>query len=512
MAKSVMLMGTSSHVGKSILTTALCRIFHQEGWRVVPFKAQNMALNSYVTLDGREMGRAQVAQAEAAGLAPMVDMNPVLLKPTGNAQSQVIIKGEPVGNMSAREYHKGYSLKAWGAVEEALDRLQEEYELLVIEGAGSPAEINLKANDIVNMRVAKHLHAPVLLIADIDRGGALASLVGTLELLDEEDRDLVKGLIINKFRGDVSLLTPALDFLEEKTGKPVLGVVHHIEQLGIDEEDSVSLDEKRYGDGGAHKDQLRIAVIRTPKLSNFTDFDALANEPDVALYYVSVPSELGTPDLILLPGSKNTTEDLLYIRDSGLEEAIRRCASRGTLLFGICGGYQMLGRVVRDPLHTESEHEQTTGFGYLPIETTFAATKRLRQVTATADFSFLGAQISAVNLFGYEIHMGETIFTEEAHRPFHIVRAGSQPTDVRDGALSNDGLAMGTYIHGIFDADEFRRAFLNRLRQHRGWEELPVQYRYRAEKERAYDRLAESVRKSLAMEKLRAIVGLGESR
>ncbi len=506
MAKSIMLMGTSSHVGKSILTTALCRIFRQEGKRVVPFKAQNMALNSYVTLDGREMGRAQVAQAEAAGLAPEVHMNPVLLKPTGNSQSQVIIMGEPVGNMSAREYHKGYSLKAWGAVEEALDVLQENYDLLVIEGAGSPAEINLKANDIVNMRVAKHLRAPVLLIADIDRGGALASLVGTLELLDEEERALVKGLVINKFRGDVTLLTPALDFLEEKTGKPVLGVVPHIEQLGIDEEDSVSLDEKHYGDGSAHSGQLRIAVIRTPKLSNFTDFDALANEPDVALYYVGTPRELGTPDLILLPGSKNTTEDLLYIRESGLEAAIRARVTEGTPLFGICGGYQMLGRVVRDPLHTESEHDETAGFGYLPIETSFAATKRLRQVTASADLPFLGAQIAGTGLSGYEIHMGETRFMEDVHRPFRIVSVAETAVDLPDGAVSADGLVAGTYIHGVFDDDDFRRALLNRLRVRRGREDLPVQYRYRAEKERAYDRLAETVRASLDMEKLREIV------
>lgn len=503
MAKSIMLMGTSSHVGKSILTTALCRIFHQEGRRTVPFKAQNMALNSYVTLDGREMGRAQVAQAEAAGLAPMVDMNPVLLKPTGNAQSQVVIMGEPVGNMSAREYHKGYSLKAWGAVEEALARLREEYDLLVIEGAGSPAEINLKANDIVNMRVAKHLQAPVLLIADIDRGGALASLVGTLELLDEEERALVKGLVINKFRGDVTLLTPALDFLEEKTGKPVLGVVPHIEQLGIDEEDSVSLDEKNYGDGGAGKDQLRIAVIRTPKLSNFTDFDALSNEPDVALYYVTTPDELGSPDLILLPGSKNTTEDLLYIRETGIEAAIRARVTAGTPLFGICGGYQMLGRVVRDPLHTESEHDETPGFGYLPIETTFAAQKRLRQVTASADFRFLGAHISGKNLLGYEIHMGKTDFFEKTDRPFHIAQ---EDDFVADGAVSADGLVMGTYIHGIFDDDDFRRSLLNCLRVQRGWAEMPVQYRYREAKEHAYDRLAETVRASLDMEKLREIV------
>ena len=513
MAQSIMLMGTSSHVGKSILTTALCRIFRQEGWRVVPFKAQNMALNSYVTLDGREMGRAQVAQAEAAGLAPMVDMNPVLLKPTGNSRSQVIIMGEPVGNMSAREYHKGYSLKAWGAVEEALARLQEEYDLLVIEGAGSPAEINLKANDIVNMRVAKHLHAPVLLIADIDRGGALASLVGTLELLDEEERALVKGLVINKFRGDVTLLTPALTFLEEKTGKPVLGVVPHIERLGIDEEDSVSLDEKHYGDVGAGADQLHIAVIRTPKLSNFTDFDALANEPDVALYYVSTPAELGKPDLILLPGSKNTTEDLLYIRTTGLEDAVRRSVAAGTPLFGICGGYQMLGRIVRDPLHTESEHDATVGFGYLPIETAFAAHKRLRQVVAEcADFPFLGTQIDGKQLPGYEIHMGETHFTEDVHHPFRIVQASGQTVAVLDGALSRDGLAVGTYIHGIFDGDDFRRALLNRLRTRRGWTALPVQYRYRAEKERAYDRLAETVRKNLDMEKLMEIVGVEKRR
>ena len=503
MAKSIMLMGTSSHVGKSILTTALCRIFCQEGRHVVPFKAQNMALNSYVTLDGREIGRAQVAQAEAAGLAPMVDMNPVLLKPTGNAQSQVIIMGEPVGNMSAREYHKGYSLKAWGAVEESLDRLCAEYDLLVIEGAGSPAEINLKANDIVNMRVAKHLRAPVLLIADIDRGGALASLVGTLELLDEEERALVKGLVINKFRGDVSLLTPALDFLEEKTGKPVLGVVPHIEQIGIDEEDSVSLDEKHYGDTSARSDQLKIGVVRTPKLSNFTDFDALANEPDVSLYYVTNPDELGLPDLILLPGSKNTTEDLLYIREIGLERAIRARVTAGTPLFGICGGYQMLGRVVRDPLHTESVRDETAGFGYLPCETTFAAQKRLRQVSASADFSFLGARISGKNLLGYEIHMGQTVFLEKTCRPFHIVQENGLAAD---GAVSADGLTIGTYIHGIFDDDDFRRSLLNRLRVQRGWAEIPMQHRYREEKERAYDRLAEMVRTSLDMEKLRQIV------
>ena len=323
-------------------------------------------------------------------------------------------------------------------------------------------------------------------------GGALASLVGTLELLDAEERALIKGLVINKFRGDVTLLTPALDFLEKKTGKPVLGVVPHIEQLGIDEEDSVSLDEKRYGDTSARDDQLKIAVIRTPKLSNFTDFDALAGELDVALYYVTTPDELGSPDLILLPGSKNTTEDLLYIRETGLETAIRERVTAGTPLFGICGGYQMLGGVVRDPLHTESEHDETAGFAYLPSETTFAAQKRLRQVTASADFSFLGAHISGRNLLGYEIHMGQTDFLEKTIRPFHIAQ---EDNFVSDGAVSSDGLVIGTYIHGIFDDDDFRRSLLNRL-----------QYRYSEEKERFYNRLSETVRKSLDMERLRAIV------
>ena len=330
-----MLQGTSSHVGKSILTTALCRIFYRMGRQVVPFKAQNMALNSYVTRQGLEMGRAQVAQAEAAGLEPDVDMNPVLLKPTGTSCSQVIINGMPLGNMSAWDYHTGYSLRAFTAVTEALERLKHQYDTIVIEGAGSPAEVNLRDHDIVNMRVAKYLRAPVLLVADIDRGGSLAALVGTLELLEPEERNLVKGLIINKFRGDISLFTPAVDFLEQKTGKPVLGVIPFIEQLGIDEEDSVSLDDKprapRTGD-------VQIAVIQMPKISNFTDFDSLSDEPDVSLYYVRTAAELGHPDVILLPGSKNTTEDLRWLYASGLAGAVLQLVKDGTPVIGICGG------------------------------------------------------------------------------------------------------------------------------------------------------------------------------
>ena len=510
MTETIMLMGTSSHVGKSILATALCRIFYQAGRRVVPFKAQNMALNSYVTKDGGEMGRAQVAQAEAAGLAPMVDMNPVLLKPTGNSCSQVIVDGKPIGNMSAREYHKGKSVQLFGHVTAALTRLQQQFDTIVIEGAGSPAEINLKEDDIVNMRVAKYLQAPVLLIADIDRGGSLAALVGTLELLDEEERALVKGLVINKFRGDVTLMTPAVDFLEQKTGKPVLGIVPYLEHLGIDDEDSVSLEEKEHeAERQKQTKELRLAVVETPKISNFTDFDALADEPDAEVLYVRDAEELlaAAPDVILLPGSKNTTEDLLHVRESGLAHAIRQLVDGGTPLVGICGGYQMLGEEIADPHHTESSHDVVKGLGYLPMKTVFAEEKRTVQVAADCPgMEFYDGVLMGKGLSGYEIHMGRTEFTAPVRHPFHLTRQGENAVNIWDGALSEDGRIFGTYLHGVFDHDGFRRQFLNVLRLHKGLRPLPVQRNRHLEKERAYDRLAETVRKSLDMEKLAAIM------
>lgn len=506
MANYIMMMGTSSHVGKSILATAMCRILYRKGRKVVPFKAQNMALNSYVTRDGDEMGRAQVAQAEAAGMEPMVDMNPVLLKPTGNAASQVIIMGKPVGNMSAREYHRGYSLKAFDAVKEALGRLDKEYDTIVIEGAGSPAEINLKANDIVNMRVAKYLQAPVLLIADIDRGGALASLVGTLELLDEEERALVKGLVINKFRGDVTLLTPAIDFLEKKTGKPVLGVVPHIDQMGIDDEDSVSLEEKQ---AAPTEGDIRIAVIQTPKISNFTDFDALAHEKDVALYYVKSVEDLGEPDVIMLPGSKNTTEDMLYLRKSGLGEKILAHAKAGKAVIGICGGYQMLGEVIRDPQHTESQNDEVAGLGLLGMETVFASEKLTSQVVAQChDLYFMGQSISADNLQGYEIHMGHTAFTREADKhPFTVCQRRGKACASQEGTANAAGNVFGTYIHGVFDNDVFRRSVLNAIRHSKGLEALANTRNVMAEKQQAYEHLADVVENALDMEKLYQIMG-----
>lgn len=504
MAKTIMLQGTSSHVGKSILTTALCRIFLQDGQKVVPFKAQNMALNSYVTKTGGEMGRAQVAQAEAAGLEPIVEMNPVLLKPTGNSSSQVILMGKPIGNMSAKEYHTGYSLQALGVIKECLDKLGAEFDTIVIEGAGSPAEVNLKANDIVNMRIAKMLTVPVLLVADIDRGGALASVVGTLELLEPDERDLIKGIIINKFRGDIDLLKPALDFLEAKTGKPVIGVVPHLDQLGIDDEDSVSLDEKQ-----VHQmSDLDIVVIRTPKISNFTDFDAFANESDVTVRYIRQGEPIGNPDLILLPGSKNTIEDLSYLRQQGYEEQIIQLVNSGTPLIGICGGYQMLGKQISDPEHTESSLDSIAGIGLLDIVTTFTPSKLTHQVTAScSNNGFLGMNVICERLTGYEIHMGQTEFFGNVKHAFTITSRSDQPIEYGDGVVRSDGLVMGTYIHGIFDNDVYRRSLLNALRVRKGLAPIESVNDTHTRKENSYNRLAQVVRNSLNMDLLYHILG-----
>ncbi|MDD4600270.1 Cobyric acid synthase [bioreactor metagenome] len=505
MAKSIMLQGTSSHVGKSILTTALCRILYQDGYRVVPFKAQNMALNSYVTKTGEEMGRAQVAQAEAACLDPIIEMNPVLLKPTGNSSSQVVLMGKPIGNMSAKEYHQGYSLKALGIVKECLDKLMTQFDAVVIEGAGSPAEVNLKANDIVNMRVAKMISAPVLLVADIDRGGALASIVGTLELLEPDERDLIKGLIINKFRGDLTLLAPALDFLEQKTGKPVLGVIPHIEDIGIDDEDSVSLDDKCI----VSQRDIEIAVLRMPKISNFTDFDALAGESDVTVRFVRKGELIGQPDLVILPGSKNTTEDLLYLRENGYEQELLDLAALGTPIIGICGGYQMLGKEIRDPFHTESEREQISGLGLIDIITTFEAVKVTHQVTAFSQkHTFLNLNINANNLTGYEIHMGRTDFLSPVNHAFTIKNRSGSQVCVQDGLVSHDGLIMGTYIHGIFDNNEYRRALINALRIRKGLVPMSTFSDVQARKQKSYDDLAATVRNNLNMKLLYQIIGV----
>ena len=503
-AKKVMFQGTSSHVGKSILTTAFCRILTQDGYNTAPFKAQNMALNSYVTRSGGEMGRSTVAQAEAAGVEPIVQMNPVLLKPTGNSCSQVILLGKSVGNYSASDYQNKYSQQAWDSVKKSLDYMETHYDILVIEGAGSPAEVNLKKNDIVNMRIAKECQSPVFLIADIDRGGALASIVGTLELLDEEERKLVKGLVINKFRGDITLLEPALTFLEERTGIPVLGVIPYLDQLGIDDEDSVSLQDMPKD--SVMRD-IHIAVIQTPKISNFTDFDAFTHEPDVNVRFVQQGDLIGNPDVIILPGSKNTTEDLLYLKHHGYADEIKELADRGTPVIGICGGYQMLGEKVCDPLHVESDKDEVTGLGLLPYITTMQGEKNTYQVEFNCkNLPFLDMNFSAENLKGYEIHMGETILTGSAQSLFNIVRRSNAPVDLQDGFINDKHHVFGTYCHGVFDNDHLRRAVINALRKRKGLLPLDVKFKYREYKEAEFDRLAAIVRKHFDMNKFYEIL------
>lgn len=506
MANKIMFQGTSSHVGKSILTTAFCRIMRQDGYRTVPFKAQNMALNSYVTPDGGEMGRAQVAQAEAAGLEPSVEMNPILLKPTGNARSQVIVKGRPVGTMSAAEYHTGKSRFFLPVIEECLAELEERFDVIVIEGAGSPAEVNLKQHDIVNMRIAKMTDAPVFLVADIDRGGAIASVVGTMVLLEPDEQERVKGIILNKFRGDIELLRPAFDVILDRTGKPVVGVVPFLETIGVDDEDSVSLDDKAVSNGR----ELDVAVLRTPRISNFTDFDALSREPDVSVRYVRKGADIGRPDLLVLPGTKNTTEDLQYLRGEGYDMVIRELTNIGVPVIGICGGYQMLGTKLSDPLQTESTTTEMDGLGLIPATTVFAAEKITHQVVAfSAVPGFLGLTKRYENVTGYEIHMGDTHFVAPVQPAFQIGQRSGKEVVVADGYISPDGNVMGTYIHGIFDNDVFRRDLLNELRCRKGLAPLESnQDSYTTVKEKAYDRLAATVRVSLDMDLVYKAMGL----
>lgn len=376
--------------------------------------------------------------------------------------------------------------------------MESHYDVMVIEGAGSPAEVNLKKNDIVNMRVAKECNAPVFLIADIDRGGALASIVGTLELLDEDERALVKGLVINKFRGDIKLLEPALTFLKERTGIPVLGVIPYLNKLGIDDEDSVSLQE--IPDDHVMRD-IHIAVIQTPKISNFTDFDALNHEPDVNVRFVQKGDLLGNPDLIIIPGSKNTTEDLLYLKREGYAKEICELAEQGTPVIGVCGGYQMLGEKVSDPDHVESQNDEVDGLGLLPYTTVMQGVKNTYQVHFDCDdLPFLDMQFKGSDLKGYEIHMGETTLNKPAQTLFHITSRSSKDVDVNDGYINEKHNVFGTYCHGVFDNDELRRAIINALRKRKGLSELPIQFRYREYKESEYDRLADSVRRYFDMD------------
>jgi len=539
--KSLQICGTGSGVGKSVIVSALCRIFLQDGLKVCPFKAQNMALNSFVTSEGGEMGRAQAVQAQASRIEPTVDMNPILIKPIQDTKAQIILCGKPQGDMSAVEYVR-YKKKAKAAVVKSYKRLAGEYELVVIEGAGSPSEVNLKAHDIVNMYMSKIAGAPVILVGDIDKGGVFAWIVGTLELLTKEERKRIKGIIINKFRGDKRLLKSGIDFLEKKTGIKVLAVIPYFRDIRIPEEDSVSLENSRRTANVERRTmrQIDIAVIKLPHMSNFTDFDALENEPDVRLRYVTSEAELNNPDALIIPGTKSTIADLNYLKKSGLAgrilSLVKGCPAFH--LIGICGGYQMLGEKIypspeslsceggnergwlrvrsskhrnkryhgckavelHDRKKTGSAKLAVKGMGILPVVTSFEQEKILSQVKAVEINSGL-------KVTGYEIHHGRTKILKEGKPVFKIIeQQGKKIKDV-DGVFSENGRIWGTYIHGVFDEDNFRRNFLNKLRLKKGWPCRSETTNFNLDKE--FDKLARLVRENMNMDLLYGIIGSG---
>ena len=488
MAKVIMVQGTMSNAGKSLLAAGLCRIFRQDGYRVAPFKSQNMALNSFATKEGLEMSRAQVVQAEAAGTDPLVCMNPILLKPTDDQGSQVIVNGKSIGNMKARDYFK-FKTELIPVIKEAFRRLEDQFDIIVIEGAGSPAEINLKENDIVNMGLAEMVDAPVLLVGDIDRGGVFAQLLGTLMLLEDSEKERVKGLIINKFRGDASLLDSGIEMLEEKGGVPVVGTVPYM-NIKVEDEDSLSdrLSASRRG-------LVDIAVVRLPKISNFTDFDVFEQFPDVSVRYVSEPAELSGADMVVLPGSKSTIADLRWMREKGIADEIIRLSREGIPVFGICGGYQMLGVGVDDPEGVEGGGE-AEGLGLLPVMTVLAGDKRTEQFHGhfcNAEGIFAG--LSGLEIEGYEIHMGRTF-------PDGCIAQCSSEFTSDDTGVCEDSV-YGTYIHGVFDREGIAAAVVSALAEKKGVILSGGDASgHREFKEKEYDRLAAMLRENLDMERI----------
>ena len=477
MAKNIMIQGTMSNAGKSLLAAGLCRIFRQDGYRVAPFKSQNMALNSFITKAGAEMGRAQVVQAEAAGIEPDVRMNPILLKPTTDVGSQVIVNGQVQGNMRAMEYYRR-KREFIPAVMEAYNSLAQEYDIIVIEGAGSPAEINLKATDIVNMGLAELVDAPVLLVGDIDRGGVFAQLYGTIALLEPREQQRIKGTIVNKFRGDRAILQPGIDILEKICGVPVAGVIPYT-HVDIDDEDSLST---RFHTGDGRKD-IDIAVVKLPRISNFTDVSPLERFESVSVRYIERPDQLHQPDMILLPGTKSTIADLLWLRQSGLEAAICQQAARGCIVFGICGGYQMLGTSIRDPLGVEAAGvTEVKGMGLLPMDTVFQGEK-VQQQTGGVFGTISGPlhSLSGMAYTGYEIHMG---------------RSGQQLPP-----LVSRGNVYGSYIHGIFDGAGISQAVIGDLAARKGIDPgILTVFDPERYKQEQYDKLADAVRGGLDMD------------
>jgi adenosylcobyric acid synthase len=522
MAKALMIQGTGSGAGKSLITAALCRIFRDKGINVAPFKAQNMALNSFITRDGGEIGRAQALQADAARVIPTTDMNPVLLKASGEMGSQVILRGKAHAHMTAREYY-AFKKEAWKVVTAAYDRLSREYDLILMEGAGSPAEINLKDVDVVNMSAAKYAKAPVILIGDIDKGGVFASLYGTVKLLGNDSRR-IKGFVINKFRGDLGILTPGFAMIRDKTGKPVIGVLPYIHEIGLPEEDGLGLDQRsgvriqKSEDGN-----IKIVIVRLKYISNFTDFDPLACEPGVEVVYSRNRMDIEHADMVIVPGTKNTVKDLLLLREQGLDESVRRANAKGIPIMGMCGGYQMLGRKILDPHGVESPHREVEGIGLLNVETVFQKEKTTCQVEAeiveNAEFGWPIKRATLMRnaewksdetLKGYEIHMGTStgdiglfrIRRLFSHSAFRIPHSEL----VLDGSMN--GTCWGTYLHGIFDNDSFRHGIINFVRERKGLPALASTMNYAGLKERALDRLAQTVRENLDMGFIEGMVGL----
>lgn len=500
MAKSLMVQGTASSVGKSLITAAICRILKQDGYKVAPFKSQNMALNSFITEEGLEMGRAQVVQAEAAGVVPNVLMNPILLKPSTDKKAQVIFMGKVHKNMSAVEYDQ-FKPTLKGMIKEAYSKLEDAYDYVILEGAGSPAEINLRENDVVNMGMAEISDSPVVLVGDIDRGGVFASIYGTIKLLSEDEQKRIKGIIINKFRGDVSILQSGLDMIEDLTGVPVLGVVPY-SHFRIEDEDSLS---ERFKFEEEREGTLKVEILYLPHVSNFTDFNVFETQEDVSVRYVMRGQNIGNPDLLIIPGSKNTIEDLIYLKNSGLSEQIIKLRRQGKRIVGICGGYQMLGNLLKDPMHTESAITEMPGLGLLDIETEFEAEKTTTQVEGVIQSSKLSGLKNVVK--GYEIHMGLTTLGEQVEPLVDIQTRLEENVHLQDGAISSDGLVFGSYIHGIFDNIEFTRNFLNIMRKEKGLEDqTSTVMSFDEFKEQEYERLADVIRKHVDVDKLYEIM------
>ena len=504
-AKPIMLQGTGSDVGKSVLTTAFCRIFAEDGYRVAPFKSQNMALNSYVTKTGGEIGRATAMQAEAAGVTPTVNMNPVLLKPNADNNSQVIFQGKPYQNMTAKQYfsHKN---KAFNIIKESYNKLQNKNEIIVLEGGGSPAEINLKDKDLVNMTMAEMAEVPVILIASIEKGGVFASIVGTFDLLTAEEVERIKGIIINKFHGDFQRFASGVEFIENHTDKPVLGIIPYFKHLNLPEEDSLGKKEKN-PPKPKNEPQIDIVIIDLPHISNFTDFDFLNEEPETKVRYVKKPKNLKNPDLIIIPGSKNTIADLKILYQQEMVAEIKKLHNKGVMIAGICGGYQMLGQIIRDPCGIESGPQEIAGIGLLDVKTELYTSKKTYQVQADvlADTCFFSS-LDTEKIEAYEIHQGKTKRVQKV-KPLFMVYRRNLKKQFKEGAISEDGKVWGTYLHGLFDNDNLRRSLVNYLREKKGLSLLmDDQISSVQKRKQAYQKFADHVRENLEIKQIYEII------